>query len=204
MSPQAKPSEGGPEPSWGESLKTLSDLLQEQYLKGPSGSIAKGKENRDNRDEVRAALVMVLSDQFESMLRAVTPSNQAPDTRQLSLFKKASETYFTQGPGLHAIDYFYTNADKTADLGAKLTELYNQILQNINVSFETRRHYEVPPSAVGEVVKDTRRRTGSGLTMDPHDLDMLSGRRTGRGAVGDEMEARRQARGGDDQERGAA
>ena len=204
MSPQAKPSENG-EPSWGESLETLMELLQERYCKGPSGSIAKGKANRDNRDEVRAALAMVLSDKFESMLREVTPAEQKPDARQLSLFEKATEIYLTQGPGLHAINYFHTNADKKELLGAKLTELYNQILRNINVSFETRRHYgEIPRSAVGEVVEDTRKRAGVGLTMDPHDLDMLSGRRTGRGAVRDETEARREARGDDERERGAA
>lgn len=203
MSPQTKPSEGRPEPFWDESLGTLSKLLQERHKKGPSGSIAAGKENRNNRNEVRAALVMVLRDQFKSMLSAVTAPEQEPDARQLFLFNKAAETYFTHGPGLHAIDYFYQNADKTEAFGAKLTELYNQILRNINFLFETRRNYpEVPLSAVGEVVKGMRRRAGGGLVPDPHDLRILKGEQTGRGAVKAENEARREARG--DSEKGAA
>lgn len=178
MPPKSSPSEGNGSFS-SESLEILTDLLQERYIKGPSGSIAEGKVNRDNREEVRAAVTMVLNDQFAAMLLAVTPKGENLDMDQLDMFSLATEKYLSHGPGLHAINAFYMHADDVDFLSAQLSEVFKGILNVINFSFEKRRNSPKPKPSTevdGTTARVRRRSRRSGLALDPHTLDMLGGR----------------------------
>lgn len=165
-------------------ISAFKDLLEETYVQGPSGSIRQGREHRNSRDEVRAGIVMVLSDKLREERARYRSEETPPDEREIAIFEAELDGWLKQGPGLPLINEFYRHADDGAWLEQALMTLFSDTLKRLNIFLGQRRSAEVPKTAVDDTSTRVRQRAGgAGLELDPEDFDLLSGRQTGRGAV---------------------